>query len=97
MTNLERYLKVAPKNIREFILNECEFVFGDISGYVPIACYIGYVKGRHLIKFVAINPRISTFFHEVGHAYFKHKVTNNNFLHEQQEKEADEFAKNIIC
>lgn len=95
---LDRYLAFCSKELREFILKNIDFVFGDV-GILNVTAYyyyVGEINGKKVIKFKADNPKLFTFFHEVGHAYLNHKLTKDNNVYEMQEKEADVFASKIL-
>jgi len=87
--------------LREFILTKCEFRFFDTNTRVffnsSVGRYVGLQNnGKHLICFEASDPKPSTFFHELGHAYLGHKAGFNEELHEKQENEANEFARRVL-
>jgi Zn-dependent peptidase ImmA (M78 family) len=93
---LLHYLDNAPIEIKKFILEKCEFIFGHIAYFNAVGYYVGEINNKHVIRFKSNNPRILTFFHEVGHAYSSHSPQKDNLIYARQEKEANDFAKKIL-
>ena len=92
---IKKYLNlISNQEIKEFCLNKCKFVFSDYltTPKSLVGWYVGFVNGKHLIKFYAENPKPKTFFHEVAHAYLNHKPTISEEQHEREEKEANNLA-----
>jgi hypothetical protein len=93
---LRQYLDIAPEEIKRFILEDCEFIFGKIGYVDTVGYYAGEINGKRVIRFRSDNPRVQTFFHEIGHAYLNHESQKDMTLYAKQEKEADDFAEEIL-
>jgi len=100
LDELKKYLDMAPEEMKNFILEKCEIYFNHMPTRVFFKGCKGRcvnLEGKHKIYFENDKPKPFTFFHEVGHAHFNHKDTFDDEVYIFQEKEADDFAKEIFA